>query len=144
MDYVGIDLAWGERARTGVAVLDQAGQLVSCASVITDDELAARLPAAGRAVVVAVDAPLIVRNESGQRRCEKRVGQLFGHAHAGAHPSNLSRALFRPEPRGARLARRFGWVMDPQVRPDESTSVCIEVYPHPAMVVLFGLDRVIA
>lgn len=143
MHFVGIDLAWAERNRTGVAVLDEAGRLVACRSVITDADVGAVLPTAARGLVVAIDAPLIVRNENGQRRCEKRVGQLFGYANASAHTSNRSRAHFRPEPRGARLARQFGWDMDPHVRPSESTSVCIEVYPHPAMVVLFGLDRVI-
>jgi len=141
--FVGLDLAWGERSRTGVAVLDEEGRLSRCSSVVPDAEIEAALPPLGTAVVVAVDAPLIVRNETGQRLCEKRVGQLYGYAHASAHTSNRSRALFRPEPRGARLAARFGWDMDPHVRPGENTSVCIEVYPHPAMVVLFGLQRVI-
>jgi len=140
--YVGIDLAWAERNRTGVAVLNDAGKLVSCRSVVTDEKLAAGLPS-GSGLVVAIDAPLIVRNQTGQRRCEKRVGQLYGYANASAHTSNLSRAQFRPEPRGARLAHRFGWDLDPHVRPDNGRSVCIEVYPHPAMVVLFGLDNVI-
>ena len=143
MKHVGLDLAWGERSRTGVAVLDEDGRLITCSSVVSDTEIEAALPPPGAAVVVAVDAPLIVRNESGQRRCEKRVGQLFGYAHASAHTSNRSRALFLPEPRAARIAGRLGWDMDPHVRPDDETSVCIEVYPHPAMVVLFGLQRVI-
>lgn len=143
MHFVGIDLAWADRNRTGVAVLDEAGRLSTCRSVVTDADLGAALPTAGRGLVVAIDAPLIVRNETGQRRCEKRVSQLFGHANASAHTSNRSRPHFRPEPRGARLARQYGWDMDPHNRPSESTSVCIEVYPHPAMIVLFGLDRVI-
>lgn len=141
--FIGLDLAWAERSRTGVAILDERGRLTDCRSVVTDAEIASALPHASHGLVAAIDAPLIVRNETGQRRCEKRVGQLFGNASASAHTSNRSRAHFRPEPRGAQLAHRFGWDMNPHVQPSEATSVCIEVYPHPAMVVLFGLDSVI-
>ena len=143
--YAGIDLAWGERARTGVAVLTEDGRLFRSGSVRTDDEISVLLGgAAGEpGLVVAIDAPLIVPNEAGQRPCERLVGQAFGRYHAGAYPANRGMAAFNPEPRGARLARRFGWEMDPGVSPAPVVSVAIEVYPHPAMVSLFGLERVL-
>jgi predicted RNase H-like nuclease len=143
--YAGIDLAWGERARTGVAVLTEDGRLFRSGSVRTDDEISAVLGhAAGEpGLVVAIDAPLIVPNDAGQRPCERLVGQAFGRYHAGAYPANRGMAAFNPEPRGARLARRFGCEMDPDVSPASDVSVAIEVYPHPAMVSLFGLERVL-
>ena len=39
MYFVGIDLAWGERQPTGLAVLDEAGRLVHVSAVRTDDEI---------------------------------------------------------------------------------------------------------
>ena len=39
--YLGIDLAWAARAKTGLAALDEDGRLVASTSVITDDEIAA-------------------------------------------------------------------------------------------------------
>jgi predicted RNase H-like nuclease len=143
MRYLGIDLAWGERARTGLAELDPDGRLVQSASVRTDDEIALFLGDRGQGVVAAIDAPLIVSNETGQRPCEREVGRLFGTYHAGAYPANRGNPAFYPEPRGARLTRRFGWDLDPSVRPQPDRSVAIEVYPHPAMVSLFDLGRVI-
>lgn len=145
LHYVGVDLAWGERARTGLALLDPSGVLVRSSSVRTDEEIEEFLgPQSSQpGLVAAIDAPLIVPNESGQRNCETEISRMFGRFHAGAHTSNRSRPAFVPEPRGARLARRFGWHMDPAIEPGESRSVCIEVYPHPAMVSLFNLDRVI-
>lgn len=145
MRYVGIDLAWGERARTGLALLSSDGRLIRSASVRTDDEIATFLgeAAGARGLVVAIDAPLIVPNETGQRPCERAIGQDFGRYHAGAYPANRSRPAFNPEPRGARLARRFGWDLNPATRPADDVSVAIEVYPHPAMVCLFTLDRVL-
>ena len=145
MRYIGLDLAWGERARTGLAVLDPEGRLVWSASVVIDDEIARHLGDVGDTdgVVAAIDAPLVVVNETGQRACEREVGRDFGRYSAGAYPANRGNAAFNPEPRGARLARRFGWDVDPAVRPGPGRGVAIEVYPHPAMVSLFGLDRVI-
>ena len=142
--HVGLDLAWGRTARTGVAVLDDAGALVHSSSVTTDDEIDAVLHehTAGHRVVVAIDAPLVVPNLTGRREGEALVTRHFGRFDAGAHPSNRSRPLFDP-PRAETLAQRHGWVVDPAVRPGPGVSVAVEVYPHPAMVVLFGLGRVL-
>ncbi len=142
--YVGIDLAWGPRARTGIAVLDADGRLTASATVVTNDEIAAVLDQHVHGdVVAAIDAPLVVANETGRRPCESEISRLFGAYHAGAHPSNLSKPWFRPQPRGAEIALAREWTLDPEVRPGAGRSCAIEVYPHPAMVSLFGLDRVI-
>jgi predicted RNase H-like nuclease len=124
-----------------MAVVDHSGRLVHSGTVRTDDEIDGWLrPFAGGVVVAAVDAPLIVSNETGQRRCEKEISRAFWRYKIGAHSSNLSRALFDP-PRAATLADRFGWSVDPALRGSVEAPVCIEVYPHPAMVGLFGLTE---
>ncbi len=145
MRFVGLDLAWGERARTGVALLATDGTLVRSASVRTDDEIAGFLgeDAHRTGLVAAIDAPLIVPNETGQRACEREVGRLFGRYHAGAYPANRGNRAFVPEPRGSRVAARFGWQLDPGLAANGERSVAIEVYPHPAMISLFGLERVL-
>lgn len=141
--YLGLDLAWGPRARTGIAALDQSGRLVASGSVVADDEIAAFVAqhCAGE-VVAAIDAPLIVPNATGRRDCEALVSLEFGRYNAGAYPANRSRPYFDP-PRAATLAERFGWDPDPTVVPLTGHSVAIEVYPHPAMVILFGLGTVL-
>lgn len=137
--FVGIDLAWGTRARTGVAVADNAGQLIHSGVVSTNDEILTWIRArAGRVVVAAVDAPLIVPNESGQRACETAISRAFWRYKIGAHSSNRSRPGFDP-PRAWTIASGLGWSMDPDHHGDVDDPVCIEVYPHPAMVGLFGL-----
>src|SRR5262245_1603899 len=142
--FVGIDLAWGSRARTGIAVVDDAGRLVQSGAVRTDDEIDGWLRTfAGDVVVAAVDAPLIVSNETGQRRCETEISRAFWRYKIGAHSSNRGRAEFNP-PRAATLADRFGWSVDPARHGSVGAPVCIEVYPHPAMVGLFGLAERIA
>ena len=139
--FVGIDLAWGLNARTGLAVVDDAGRLVHSGAVRTDVEIDEWLRAfAGDVVVAAVDAPLIVPNATGQRRCETEISRAFWRYKIGAHSSNKGRLAFDP-PRGATLADRFGWSVDPALHGSAEAPVCIEVYPHPAMVGLFGLTE---
>ena len=139
--FVGIDLGWVESSptgRTGLAAVDGSGRLLACARVRTDDEIAAwvqRQP--GRVVVAAVDAPLVVPNETGSRRAEKLMGTHFGAFGASAYPSN--RRLLGERPRAQELAERFGWAVDPATPTGGAQGVCLEVYPHPAMVGLFGL-----
>ncbi|MCW2758439.1 MAG: hypothetical protein JWO46_2185, partial [Nocardioidaceae bacterium] len=58
------------------------------------------------------------------------------------YPSNRANPLFDP-PRAEVLARRLGWSVDPAERGSVGHPVCIEAFPHPAMVVLFGLDQVL-
>ena len=141
--YLGMDLAWGPRARTGLAALDDRGRLVASCSVRTDEEIVAFVAAhAAGELVAAIDAPLVVPNETGRRHCEALVSGEFGAYSAGAYPSNRSNPLFNP-PRGARLATRLGWDMDPATPPCSGKSVAIEVYPHPAMITLFGLATVL-
>lgn len=142
LHFLGIDLAWAPRARTGLALLDPDGRLVASTSVVTDRDIAAFVRAVPGDVVAAIDAPLVVPNETGRRDCEADVGRIFGAYNAGAHPANRSRPYFDP-PRGAVLADAFGWSIDPAVRPAAGLSTAIEVYPHPAMVSLFGLDSVL-
>ncbi|RYV52960.1 DUF429 domain-containing protein [Pengzhenrongella frigida] len=143
MAYIGLDLAWGRNARTGLAALDPAGRLTASGAVRTDDEIAAFVAEhAPGEVVAAIDAPLVVPNLTGRRVCEALVAQEFGRYHAGAYPANRSRPYFDP-PRAATLAERFGWDVDPGTTPLSGSSVAIEVYPHPAMVTLFGLATVL-
>ena len=143
MSFVGIDLAWSVRNRTGLAVCDAEGRLTASASAGSDDEIATWLEEHAPDVeVAAIDAPLVVPNATGMRGAEKAIQRAFGRYDAGAYPSNRANPIFDP-PRADVLARRFGWSVDPADRGGPGRPVCIEAFPHPAMVVLFGLDRVL-
>jgi predicted RNase H-like nuclease/ppGpp synthetase/RelA/SpoT-type nucleotidyltranferase len=139
MDVIGVDLAWGERRPTGLAVLDAAGRLVHVSAARSDDEIVAALEEYTRGdCLVAIDAPLIVANATGNRPAEAALNRDFARFDAGAHPSNLGMPQFSPTPRGARLAARLGLDLDPRSRRSRRA---IEVYPHPATVALFRLGR---
>lgn len=139
MFYVGIDLAWGDRKPTGLAVLDDAGALVALASVRTDAEIYAALEqfVAGPCLV-AMDAPLVVKNATGNRPAEQQLNRDFAAFQAGAHPSNTGKPEFAQLPRAARVAEHLDLDIDPH---STQARRAIEVYPHPATVALFRLGR---
>jgi predicted RNase H-like nuclease len=57
--YVGVDLAWGDRARTGLAALDEQGSLVSLGDARTDDDIVSWLePFVAGPCLLGIDAPL--------------------------------------------------------------------------------------
>ncbi|MFC7505467.1 DUF429 domain-containing protein [Nocardioides sp. GCM10030258] len=139
MHFVGVDLAWGDRKPTGLAVLDADGQLVSVATVTSDDEIVeAQAPYVDGDCLVAIDAPLIVVNKTGNRPAEAELNTDFARFDAGAHPSNTGKPEFSGQPRGARIAGRLGLDMNPR---SGRARRAIEVYPHPATVALFRLGR---
>ncbi len=141
MRFVGVDLAWGQRSRTGLAVLDEEGTLLDLAERRTDDDVLAWLRRWTEGpCLVAIDAPLIVTNPTGRRRCEAELGAVFARHQAGAHPSNTSRPHMTDGTRALRLAGALGLDVDP-ASPAERRA--IEVYPHPATVALFGLTTTV-
>ena len=137
--YVGLDLAWGRRNPTGLAVLDADGHLVHVSAQTDDDSIVAALaPYVDGDCVVGIDAPLVVRNATGNRPGEAALNADFARFDAGAHPSNTGKAELAEGPRGARLAERLDLDIDPG---SAARRRAIEVYPHPATVALFRLGR---
>jgi predicted RNase H-like nuclease len=139
MYFVGVDLAWAGRKPTGVAVLDTGGHLMHLGAARDDAAvLAALSPYVRGDCLVAFDAPLVVTNRTGQRPAEAALNRDFRRFEAGAHPVNTAKPEFADAPRAALLARALGLDTDPY---SSSARRAIEVYPHPATVVLFRLAR---
>lgn len=141
MHFVGLDLAWGENKPTGLAVLDATGRLLCLSAHDDDASIAEALTAYVEGpCLVAIDAPLVVSNASGNRPCEAALNRDFARFDAGAHPSNTAKPELSGLPRGARIASLLGLDIDPSSR---SARRAIEVYPHPATVALFRLGRTV-
>ncbi len=152
MRFVGIDLAWGRRNTTAAVALSRHphnGSLDATAEAdaLTDDEAIldfVRQADDGGGLVIGIDAPLDVPNETGERPVEAALRRCFGPYQAGAHPAN--RRLYKGDIRGERLAERlsaeFSIQNDFHFPPGDGTvRRCLEVFPHPAHIVLFGLTR---
>ena len=103
------------------------------------------LDRAGENSVAAIDASLIVKNDTGQRPCETLIGREFGRFGASCHSTNRNRPYWDG---GVRLVSQLTQAGFSHGLPLERTRVrrgrwLIEVYPHPAMIRLFRLDRIV-
>jgi predicted RNase H-like nuclease len=154
--FIGVDLAWSSRNPTGLAALQWDGGVATLveplpeALVYTDEEIAAYIKqiTPTDSVVVAIDAPLTVPNLTGRRPGEAELNAVFARFHAGAHPANRQRlagyngGTVRGEALVARLSS-LNIRHHPVIATRAVTRQVFEAYPHPAMVTLFRLDRVL-
>lgn len=143
--YIGIDLAWSDRNPSGACALDAGGNLVAEDLLGGDDEVVSWIAGlVSGPAVVAVDAPLLVPNETGRRPCESEIHRRYGTRKAGAHSSNRTLFLRRMgRIRGEDLANRLAHLGfgDPWAGSDRTV---VEVYPHPALIEVFGLPERLA
>jgi predicted RNase H-like nuclease len=147
--FVGVDLAWDvDHRHSGIAVMEGGRAGVRLTRIAPPVHSLAGVMQVirehlGGLALIAVDASLIVPNETGQRPCERAVGRVFGRQGASCHSSNRGRPHFDSGERLVRALMPHGfahgspWPKGPRGR------WVIEVYPHPAMVRLFGLARII-
>jgi predicted RNase H-like nuclease len=140
---VGIDLAWGERRPDGLCLLaGTRGQVAHVAHGLThgDKELLAwlqrNLPDEVPALL-CLDAPVVCPNRTGSRPVDRLTHRLFHREQAGAHPANRGRCV-RPLRVAGQLKRAGFSIATDWPR---TARALIEVYPHPATVRWFGLDR---
>jgi predicted RNase H-like nuclease len=142
---VGIDLAWKDHNQDGLCLIHatrDSAKVIKTATTKGDDALLAwlqkHLPVQDH-VLLAIDAPLIVPNATGSRPVDKQITFDFGKYHAGCYPAN-SKLCERP-PRLAQRLRDNGYLVGYDLK--TASRMATEVYPHPAMIRLFNLDRII-
>lgn len=139
--FIGVDLAWGQRARTGLAAVDDSGRLMSVTQRVSDDAIVTWFDDwHGEPVIAGFDAPIVVPNPTGSRPCEKLVGRYFGRYQASCHPANRSNPAFAHGSRAQHLADRLGLDVNPYA---SASRVALEVYPHTALVSVFELPRIL-
>ena len=95
ISFIGLDMAWRiDGNHSGIAVMEGDAHQVCLAAISRDvtsmagvvDFVAAHSQSDA---VVAIDAPLVIKNATGQRDCERLITSHFGRFHARCHPSNL-------------------------------------------------------
>ncbi|KGJ75403.1 hypothetical protein GY21_09765 [Cryobacterium roopkundense] len=139
--FFGVDLAWGEGSmqkpanETGLVCLDEQGTVLHAGWARGIDAVAAWLvDRAQPGDVIAIDAPLVVFNESGMRDCEREVGQRYGRWKVAANPSSLRLPwLGGVSLRLALEAVGFG-LADPEYPRNETSVHFFECYPYTTLV----------
>ncbi len=142
---VGLDLAWGDQRPDGMCLLQGYGRrIVEIRHALTRgdtallDWLRDHIPP-GHSVLLCLDAPVVCPNRTGARPVDRLTHRLFHREQAAAHPANRTLCL-RPL-RLVRRLQRHGF----HITTDwpATTRAMIEVFPHPATVRWFALDRTI-
>jgi predicted RNase H-like nuclease len=138
----GIDLAWmGARNPTALAWGHLDGSSLRLEgieqSLFGPDAILASLQAIPNLHGITIDGPTIINNRSGQRVCERELVSVYGGRKAGCHASNLT---LYPKPEGVALSRKLERLgFQHLARPSRRWQ--LEVYPHPAIIEIFGLPE---
>ena len=83
MRFIGIDLAWTTKNETGICVLDDGGNILHLsAEVYSNDEIIEIIQEFYQhPTFVAIDAPIVVPNETGSRPAESALARYLIHNH---------------------------------------------------------------
>lgn len=75
MNYIGIDLAWTYKNESGICIISDKGKIELCeAKVYANEQLVQIINQYSKdSALVAIDAPLIVENDTGSRKCEREL-----------------------------------------------------------------------
>lgn len=148
--FIGIDLAWKASNPSGGAVIREERLVTQTGALGSNSEIIAfvaeHLPQKAGAVV-AIDAPLRVPNQTGTRPCDAALSADWRRFHAGALPANRERlaedGIVRGEALVAGLVQDLRFAEATTIpRRSQARLVC-EVFPHPAHISLFGLERIL-
>ena len=144
-------MAWRtDKNTSGIALLKgsrrSAELIIATAGVYSVSELSEMvLDHCGDNAVIAVDAPLTIKNHHGRRPAEAQVSSKFARYHATTHATNLNLYPNADSVRFAKLMQQNGFTLDvaPLASNRERGRFLFEVYTHSAMVVLFKLSQII-
>lgn len=154
MRFIGVDLGWqsgasglcclaldGNSSRNSTSLVLKAldRQATVEEVLLWIDEMAP----ADEPAVVAVDAPTLIPNETGMRVPDRLAHKHFGKYHAGCYPANLGRPFAARLVKFGRDLEARGFVHAPTIEAKKIGRYQVEVFPHPAMVQLFNLPKIL-
>ncbi|MEO0541213.1 MAG: DUF429 domain-containing protein, partial [Cyanobacteria bacterium P01_A01_bin.105] len=148
MNFLGLDLGW-QSGPSGVCQLVLQDQRLTLVDLQRRPQLSdvlawvdAQVPP-NAAVMAAVDAPTIIPNSTGMRQPDRLAHQHYGRYHAGCYPANQGRPFAQRLVAFGQALEARGLVHAPALAPQQPGRHQIEVFPHPAMVNLFQLPRIL-
>ncbi len=148
MIFIGLDLAWSPRNRTGAAILRDNHLIAYTGHLESNEAILALVDpylADGAPAVIGVDAPLRVPNATGSRACDQALSADWRRFEAGALPANRGLLAFAGEVRGeilvALFAQHYGFVETAPFPKQTPGRLIGEIFPHPAHIHFFGLEK---
>lgn len=145
---IGIDLAWKDGNCSGcVELVSDGGKLtLTRVRLICEiDDIVKWIDPEHGEWIVAIDAPLVVCNETKSREADRAVSSRYGTRHAGARPANLNQ--LGKNHRGGELLRaltkQHAGVLIEEPHRLVGPRLVFETYPHPATLELFRRDCIV-
>jgi len=139
MKLAGVDLAWMPGNPSGVAFGTLKGNTLKLEAISHRPYSVASLSLALKGIDgVAVDAPLIIKNQTGMRDCERELSRDYGSRKASCMPTNLSKYPNHP---AVHLSNKLLELGFEHLDIRKSKKWQIECYPHPAIINLFKLNE---
>ena len=142
MTFLGIDFGWQSQP-SGCAALDAGLNLLSLTRCDTPEATLAWLDQFPGPAMVAVDAPLVIRNAAGMRPADRLAHVHLGRYDAGCYPANLGRPFAARVVNFSQSLSERGFAHAARIARGVPGRFQIEVYPHGAMVRLFHLERIL-
>ncbi|MGB4269609.1 MAG: DUF429 domain-containing protein [Spirochaetota bacterium] len=129
MYYIGIDPSWSGKNNTALVVCDDALQVIeNCYTNDIKKIILAIVPF--KDAIIGIDAPLIIKNETGHRKHETEFLKVFSRFGLGLHAVNKKRyPYFFPELLYRELTA-LGFSFD--------KNNIYEVYPHATIMTCFN------
>lgn len=145
---IGVGLARGEKNASGCVELERDGgelTLRRADLVRTIDDIVGWIQPEQGNWIVAVGAPLVVRNQKGRREADRQVNRRYSRYGADAYPANLDR--LGGDHRGWRLWRALGRRHDGALLDGGGDAgrprLVFETSVHPLTIEFLGFDRAI-
>ena len=148
MKFIGIDLGW-QSGKSGLCCLqysDNKLKILDLNCILKIEDILNwinNLTPLSTPALIAVDAPTIISNQTGTRLADKLTHKYFGRYHAGCYPANLNRPFAQRTVNFGISLEAKGFNHAPTIKAQKLGRFQIEVFPHPAIVNLFGLDKIL-
>ena len=148
MKFIGVDLGW-KTGESGLCFLEWNNSQLQVIDITRRLSLAEILDwienhvSSEEGAMIAVDAPLLIPNATGTRLCDRLTHKYFGRYHAGCYPANLGRPFAERTVRFGKNLETRGFNHAPSLEAQKIGRYQIEVFPHPAMIHLFQLSRIL-
>lgn len=144
--FLGIDFGWAGKP-SGLAALAWDGEALRLTDLCREADLEKILAWVDEQspgdTLVGVDAPLVIPNLTGMRDADKLAHSRYGKYHAGAYPASQARDYWERTTGLSRELAARGFLHGDGISARAHGRFQIEVYPHAAVVQLFGLDRIV-
>ena len=144
--FIGIDLAWGEKNLSGFSVVISSGKklkILDSKLLFSIDEIVQEIQKYTQyRVLIGIDAPLVVPNESGNREIEENFNRDFAQYKISMLPVNQK--LLTKYTQNIRSVELFKKLSQLGFKRDfQATKTVFEVYPHSTIATLFHNNKIL-